>query len=90
MTLPLWTPSRVKIAAVGFHERPSGAFVTLFNAFEPLRSSGGKVTMSSLQVYGKVTTSCQKNDKLEKRSAARKGIDFIQSLLSRNKDDSAE
>lgn len=47
--------------------------------------------MSSLQVYGKVNISNQKIDRLEKRSAARKGIEFLQNLLSsRGKEDSTE
>ncbi|KAK7046149.1 hypothetical protein VNI00_007152 [Paramarasmius palmivorus] len=38
VTLPLWSPSPIAIGAVGYLSKPKGAFVTLFNAFNPEKS----------------------------------------------------
>ncbi|KAF7291313.1 hypothetical protein MIND_01275600 [Mycena indigotica] len=35
VTLPLWTPSRVELGAVGYLKRPEGVFMTLFNSADP-------------------------------------------------------
>ena len=32
----VWTPSPIQIGDVGYHKRPSGSFVKLFNAFDPV------------------------------------------------------
>lgn len=78
MILPLWTPCRIFLGAVGYHRKPEGDFVTLFNAMKPHESSGGLVSIPSLYGYGRVSTGSQK---VEKRNLAQKAMDIIQSWL---------
>ncbi|EKM52507.1 uncharacterized protein PHACADRAFT_211755 [Phanerochaete carnosa HHB-10118-sp] len=81
LSLPLWSPSPVKVGAVGYHQKPEGAFVTLFDAFRPLDTSGGRtVGMPSLAGYGYVTVSEQKT---EKRNPAQRAFDHIHGIVSR-------
>ena len=83
VVLPLWTPSPIALGAVGYHSRPSGSFVTLLNAFHPVESSLGKIReMQSLYHFGTVPLNSQK---YEKRSVARRGIDMVQTWISRGK-----
>ncbi|EIW58351.1 uncharacterized protein TRAVEDRAFT_20381 [Trametes versicolor FP-101664 SS1] len=43
LTLPLWTPSPIPIGAVGYYtDSEGGSFVTLFDSFDPARSSRGR------------------------------------------------
>ncbi len=81
MTLPLWTPSQVPVGAVGYHSKSQGGeFVTLFNSFEPAKSSNGRAKdIPSLYGYGRVDRGSQRQDK---RNVARRGMDIIQSWLS--------
>lgn len=84
LTLPLWTPSPVTIGAVGYLSKPDGAFVTLFDAFDPPKTSNGKLNgMPSLYGYGRVN---QGNQRQDKRNAAQRGLDVIQSWLSSKRD----
>lgn len=77
--LPLWEPSPVELGAVGYLSRPSGSFVTLFNSFNPQKSSAGKCEgMPSLYGYGSVSKGSQR---IMRRSAAQRGLDVIQGLL---------
>ncbi|KAJ7602883.1 hypothetical protein FB45DRAFT_964499 [Roridomyces roridus] len=46
--LPLWTPTPVQVGAVGYLERPSGAFRTLFNCKDPSGTSNGRITSDSI------------------------------------------
>ncbi|KAI0338659.1 hypothetical protein BDW22DRAFT_693644 [Trametopsis cervina] len=87
LILPLWTPVPVFLGDVGYHRKPTGSFVTLFNAFRPLDSSEAIIQkMSSMNGYVKGTgTLSQKEEKLEKRTAAQRGMDVIQGWLSRGK-----
>ena len=65
---------------MGYLSKPGGEFVTLFNAFKPLESSGGRTgVMASIEGYGRVTTGTQKSDK---RNVAQRGMDMIQSWLT--------
>lgn len=84
--LPLWQPSPdVQLGAVGYLEKPTGRFVTLFNAFKPVRSSVRQVqTMPSIDGYGKVTEGNQKQDKL---NIIQRGMDSVVGFISRNKSD---
>ena len=80
VTLPLWTPSNVALGAVGFHEKPSGKFVTLFNSFKPSETFRSRAEgIPSLYGYGRVN---QGNQRLDKRNVARKGINLIQSWIT--------
>ena len=81
MTLPLWTPCQISVGAVGYHSKATGGeFVTLFNSFEPLKTSGGlAANMPSLYGYGRVNQGSQRQDK---RNVAQRGMDLIQSWLS--------
>jgi len=73
--LPLWTPSQIPLGAVGYHEKPSGRFVTLFDAFRP---DGRARDLPSLLGYGNVSMGSQRYDK---RSIAQVGSDFFQSFI---------
>ena len=86
MTLPLWNPTPVQLGAVGYLSKPSGTFVTLFNSFDPYKSSGGTVMgMPSVYGYGRVQKGNQRQDK---RNAAQRGLDAFVGLLTwRNKGD---
>ncbi|KAF7370280.1 Protein kinase domain-containing protein [Mycena sanguinolenta] len=44
VTLPLWTPSLVALGAVGYLEKPTGAFRTLFNCRDPDSTSNGRLS----------------------------------------------
>ncbi|TDL14843.1 hypothetical protein BD410DRAFT_796909 [Rickenella mellea] len=80
LTLPVWEPSPVALGAVGYLSKPEGSFYTLFNAFDPAKSSGGWTGgLPSLYGYGKVTSGSQRQDK---RSAAQRGLDAIYGLLT--------
>ncbi|KAL4243264.1 Serine/threonine-protein kinase [Abortiporus biennis] len=80
LTLPLWQPCFVSLGAVGYHRKPDGDFVTLFNSFKPLESSQGVAKdLPSLYGYGRVGMGSQRMDK---RNVAQRGFDIIQSWLS--------
>jgi|SRR5882762_774730 hypothetical protein len=80
VTLPLWTPSPISIGAVGYLDKPSGKFITLFNSFNPARSSnGGIATLPSLYGYGRINRGEQRQDK---RGAARRGLDALAGFLT--------
>lgn len=78
MTLPLWTPSFVSLADVGYLDKPSGRFIALFNAYDPVKSSRGVVNLPSIFGYGRVNKGEQRQDK---RSAAMRGLDAIAGFL---------
>jgi len=62
LTLPLWDPSPVDLGAVGYLSKPSGTFITLFNAFHPNKSSLEAVrAIPSIAGYGRVTTGGQQS-----------------------------
>ena len=80
VTLPLWKPSRIELGAVGFLSKPEGRFETLFNAFNPGETSGGKADeLPTLSGYGKAV---QGNQRQDKRNAAQRGFDRVQGLFS--------
>jgi hypothetical protein len=75
VTLPLWSPGPVALGDVGFLEKPAGAFRPLFNAFDPERSSSGRMRAHArLQGYGDLKTSAQRVDR---RNAAQRGLDVL-------------
>jgi abelson tyrosine-protein kinase 1 len=79
VTLPLWSPGRIQLGAVGFLERPAGSFRTLFNALDPERTSGGAMSGApNIYGYGRVNTGSQRTDR---RNAAQRGFDSIQNWL---------
>ena len=79
MTLPLWDPSPVALGSVGYLLKPEGKFVTLFNAFDPPKSSDNRAKgMPSLYGYGRLTQASQRQD----RRAARGLAAMIQGLLT--------
>ena len=80
MTLPLWEPVSVQLGDVGYLSKPSGTFVTLFNAFKPDKTSNGLTAgMPSIAGYGNVSRGSQRQDK---RNAAQRGIDAFSGLLT--------
>jgi hypothetical protein len=78
--LPLWSPSPIALGAVGYLSKPSGAFITLFSALDPTKSSGGFITgMGSIHGFGEIKQGSQRQ---EKRNLAQKGIDVISGFLT--------
>lgn len=85
LTLPLWTPVPVSLGAVGYLSKPRGAFVTLFNAFEPDKSPGGKAKhLSSLYGYATDNKVERGHHKQEKRSTARAVKEAVLGFLRGN------
>jgi hypothetical protein len=63
----------------GLLSKPEGRFKTLFNAFNPGATSGGKADeLPMLSGYGKVL---QGNQRQDKRNAAQRGFDWVQGLF---------
>lgn len=82
LTLPLWSPSRVELGAVGYLSAPKGEFITLFNAMKPQRTAGSKVTnIPSLSGYleGPIGTGKKFNSM---RTMTQKGLELISGLLT--------
>ncbi|ESK86494.1 hypothetical protein Moror_9860 [Moniliophthora roreri MCA 2997] len=84
LTLPLWSPSPIAIGAVGYLSKPKGAFVTLFNAFQPEKSSEPRIKSlpnvnGYVAGYGKVATGSQRQDK---RNAVLRSMDTIAGFLT--------
>ncbi|KII83772.1 hypothetical protein PLICRDRAFT_95753 [Plicaturopsis crispa FD-325 SS-3] len=80
LTLPLWHPAPVALGAVGFLSKPKGEFVTLFNSFDPSKSSNGFAKgMPSVFGYGpRIKQGSQLQDK---RTAVQKGFDALHGLF---------
>lgn len=69
----------MELGAIGYLSRPSGSFVTLFNSFNPSKTSAGRCDgMPSLYGYGNVSKGSQR---IMRRSAAQRGLDIIQGFL---------
>ncbi|KAJ6627483.1 hypothetical protein B0H10DRAFT_2161143 [Mycena sp. CBHHK59/15] len=79
LTLPLWNPIPIAVGSVGFMDKPSGRFVTLFNCFYPDKKGNGDSSLPSVYGYGRVATGNQRQDK---RTAAQRGLDAIAGLLT--------
>ncbi|KAI9060354.1 hypothetical protein FKP32DRAFT_1595433 [Trametes sanguinea] len=78
LTLPLWTPSKVSVGAVGYHS-PSrgGQFVVLFDSLNPSESSGGRAKdIPSLPSYRHIN---QNMDRQDRRSVVQRGLDMVAS-----------
>ncbi|KAJ6461227.1 hypothetical protein C8R47DRAFT_993608 [Mycena vitilis] len=84
LTLPLWNPSPIAVGAVGFLNKATGAFVTLFNCFYPDKAANGDSGLPSVYGYGRVSTGNQRQDK---RTATQRGLDAITGLLTFKKSD---
>jgi len=76
LTLPLWSPLPIPVGSVGYLHKPQGSFVTIFNAFNPLKSGGAN--LPSLHGYGTVSVGKQRQDK---RTAAQRGLDLVAGLF---------
>ena len=80
MNLPLWTPTPVEVGAVGYLSKPSGRFVTLFNAFAPDHAEEESVRgLPSVSGYGTWRVGVQQ---VEKRGIAQRGLDAIVGFLT--------
>ena len=68
------------IGSVGYLRKPEGEFVTLFNAFDPPRTSGGVLGgMANLHGYGNVRKRSQRHDK---QNRTQRGLNTLQSWYS--------
>ncbi|KAL1695922.1 hypothetical protein GGG16DRAFT_44228 [Schizophyllum commune] len=80
LNLPLWTPTPVEVGAVGYLSKPSGRFVTLFNAFAPDHAEEESVRgLPSVSGYGTWRVGVQQ---VEKRGIAQRGLDAIVGFLT--------
>lgn len=82
LTLPLWSPSRVELGAVGYLSAPKGEFITLFNAMKPQRTAGSKFTnIPSLNGYleGPIATGKKFNSV---RTMTQRGLELFSGLLT--------
>jgi hypothetical protein len=72
----VWTPSIILLGDVGYHKRPQGSFVKLFNAFDPsgTATSYGK----TIPPLGHVSSATQNE---EQRSILKRGIDWVGGFL---------
>ncbi|OSC98340.1 hypothetical protein PYCCODRAFT_1397242 [Trametes coccinea BRFM310] len=78
LTLPLWSPSKVPIGAVGYHS-PSrgGEFIILFDSLNPSKSPEGRAQpIPSLLSYGRINQSKFRQDR---RGVAQRGMDMVAS-----------
>jgi hypothetical protein len=75
VTLPLWSPTPVYLGAVGYLSKPEGRFITLFNAYDPPKSSHASVRkLPSIDGYGH---SLHKEQHHDVRKFTQKALDFI-------------
>ncbi|KAL1669009.1 hypothetical protein GGF50DRAFT_45197 [Schizophyllum commune] len=80
LNLPLWTPTPVEVGAVGYLSKPSGRFVTLFNAFAPDHAEEESIRgLPSVSGYGTWRVGVQQ---VEKRGIAQRGLDAIVGFLT--------
>jgi hypothetical protein len=88
VSLALWEPVEVVVGAVGYVLKPTGKFVTLFNAISPSESSDPRVkTMPSIAGYGKVSIGHHRH---AARNAALRGFDAVVGFLSSGKRDESQ
>lgn len=68
----------MNIGDVGYLEKPAGVFRTLFNAFDPEKTSRGQMQkVGGLRGFGDLKT---ESTRWDRRTAAQKGFDAIQQL----------
>ncbi|KAG9310779.1 hypothetical protein JVU11DRAFT_8628 [Chiua virens] len=80
LTLPLWSPTRVELGAVGYLSKSKGQFITLLNAIDPLQSCEESLRrLPSLYGYGKFEIQRREDGK---RSVAQRGLDAISGFLT--------
>ncbi|KIJ58311.1 hypothetical protein HYDPIDRAFT_90991 [Hydnomerulius pinastri MD-312] len=80
LTLPLWSPTRVSLGAVGYLSKPKGEFITLFNALNPLNTSKDALqAMPSMYGYGKFKMGSREENK---RSVAQRSLDALSGFLT--------
>jgi hypothetical protein len=82
VSLPVWEPTPIDLGAVGYLSKPRGAFITLFNAFQPNRCPLDAIRgLSSIEGYGRVDTGS------ERKSKKTNLFDTVMGLLSKTKGD---
>lgn len=85
MSIALWQPVPVSVGAVGYLSKPSGSFVTLFNAINPRESCDPNIaSLPSVAGYGEISIGSHKH---ATRNAALRGLDAVVGLLSSGKRD---
>ncbi|KAF7759675.1 hypothetical protein Agabi119p4_11370 [Agaricus bisporus var. burnettii] len=83
LNLALWQPVPVTIGAVGYMVRPTGSFVTLFNAITPCDSPDPRVAnMPSIRGYGSISIGSHRH---VTRNVAKRGLDAVVEFLSSGK-----
>ncbi|KAJ3574855.1 hypothetical protein NP233_g1485 [Leucocoprinus birnbaumii] len=83
LSLALWDPVPVAVGAVGYVLKPSGSFVTLFNAVHPADTDDPRVeSIPSIAGYGKVPIGSHRH---ATRNAALRGLDAVVGFLSSGK-----
>ncbi|TFK29122.1 hypothetical protein FA15DRAFT_677985 [Coprinopsis marcescibilis] len=70
LRIPLWNPVAVEIGDVGYMNKHTRAFVTLFNAFEPIYASvNAEISIPSMMGFG---DPCKKHVKISTPKSLRK------------------
>lgn len=83
VNLALWQPVPVTIGAVGYMVRPTGSFVTLFNAITPCDSPDPRVAnMPSIRGFGSISIGSHRH---VTRNVAKRGLDAVVEFLSSGK-----
>ncbi|GJJ14060.1 hypothetical protein Clacol_008317 [Clathrus columnatus] len=78
LVLPLWTPTPVKLGAVGYLSKPDGRFVTFFNCLNPFAAADkGVHGMASIHGYGNYREGSSTN----KKNFAQIGRDIVKGIL---------
>jgi serine/threonine protein kinase len=80
LTLPLWSPTRVELGAVGYLSKPDGQFITLFNALEPSRGSEHSLRdLQSMYEYGDFSKYGREENT---RNVVRRSLDTLPGFLT--------
>ncbi|KAF9233130.1 hypothetical protein BU15DRAFT_80438 [Melanogaster broomeanus] len=80
LTLPLWSPTRVELGAVGYLSKPNGEFITLFNALDPSKGSEDSLRgLPSMYKYGDFTKYGREDNV---RDVAQRSLDALSGSLT--------
>ncbi|KAJ7189705.1 hypothetical protein B0H12DRAFT_1308070, partial [Mycena haematopus] len=89
LNLPLWNPIFVPVGAVGFLDRTSGLFVTLFDSLHPDldRAADAKAIPSMVKYEHAVTIGTQEHTQ---RTAVQRGFDMLAGIVTLMKSDTED
>lgn len=80
VVLPLWTPGGAALGDIGYLDKPSGEFITLFSTLAPNTCSRPSIKrLSTMAAYGPMAFGEQRS---EKRNVALRGLDALSGFLT--------